>query len=124
MIEQNEAQNSNHGRFISPQLLLRGAIIVSLVLVAFSFSLWFSGTAEKAGEADRLFGSLRFAGFRADFVWVLLTTLASSVAFIPLAIAARRERVARITAALCIGQMAGFCLFIYQVLHSGTLDFG
>ena len=52
----------------------------NLVLIALSWSAWFEGTATRVGAVDHLFGSFRLGGFRADVVWLVLSTLAIALA--------------------------------------------
>ena len=104
--------------------LLRGVASVNLVLVAVSWSRWFSGDAYHLGMVDRLLGWLRLCGFRIDVVWLVLTTAILGVAFLYFAPQSFRSREARINAAFCLCAVVGFCLFVYRALTTGVLDFG
>ena len=75
---------------------------INLLLVAFSWWPWFEGTATKVGAVDHLLGGLRLGGFRADVVWLVISTLLIFAAFFPFLIAARKSRSARINALLCV----------------------
>ena len=46
--------------------LFRSIIAFNLILIALSWSPWFEGTGAKIGAVDRLIGSFRLGGFRAD----------------------------------------------------------
>ena len=52
-------------------LLLRVILGVDAVLIALSFTTWFSGDGKHAGMADRLFRPISGSGFRIDFLYVL-----------------------------------------------------
>jgi len=47
---------------------LRSVILANLVLPGLSFIPAFSGVGDTPGLADRLWGEIRFGGWRADFV--------------------------------------------------------
>jgi hypothetical protein len=104
--------------------LFRVIVAANLVLVALSWWPWFEGTAAKPGVVDHLLGALRLGGFRADFVWLVASTLLIFFALFPFAFEARRSRSARVNALLCVAEILAFCSFVYRVLLSGVLDFG
>jgi hypothetical protein len=54
---------------------LRGIVAVNLALAVLSLIPAFSGIDQGPGLADRLWGNVRFAGWRADIVWVCASTL-------------------------------------------------
>jgi hypothetical protein len=104
--------------------VFRTVVGINLLLVAFSWWPWFEGTATKVGAVDHLLGGLRLGGFRADVVWLIISTLFIFAAFFPFLIAARKSRSARINALLCVVEILAFCSFIHRVLTTGVLDFG
>jgi hypothetical protein len=105
-------------------VITRGVIAADLILVALSWWPWFEGTATKPGEVDQLLSSVRLGGFRADFLWLMISTLFIFLAFFSFLKDARSSRSARITAALCVLEILAFCSFVYRILTSGLLDFG
>jgi hypothetical protein len=104
--------------------IIRGVIAVNLIMVSLSWWPWFEGTATKPGEVDRLLSSVRLGGFRADFVWLMISTLFIFLAVFFFLKDARRSGSARITTALCVLEILAFCSFVYRALTSGLLDFG
>jgi hypothetical protein len=105
-------------------LMIRGVVLFNAALIAVSWTRWFSGDAKHVGWADRLFGQIRFGGFRADFLWIVLSTAALGIAFLYFASQSFRSREARVNAMFCLCGIVAFCLFIYRVLTTGVLDFG
>ena len=55
--------------------VLRGVLAVNFILLILSFIPTFSGIGSEPGLADRLWGNLRLAGWRADVVWMCVSTL-------------------------------------------------
>jgi hypothetical protein len=107
-----------------------GTLIVWLVSVAdlsliwLSWFSWFGGTEHHAGMADKLFGQMRFGGFRADIVWLCLST--GVLFFIGgfFLLQARTSRNARISAALCVAEVLSFAMYMWHAVTSGLLYFG
>jgi hypothetical protein len=98
--------------------------IVNLSLIWVSWTPWFGGTAQHAGMADKLFGQMRLAGFRADIVWLCVSTGVLFLVGWFFILQARTSRSARINAALCVAEVLSFALYVLHVLTSGVLDFG
>jgi hypothetical protein len=96
----------------------------NLVLIALSWSAWFEGTATRVGVVDHLFGSFRLGGFRADVVWLVLSTVAIAVAGLLSLLKVRNSQTAQINALLCAVEVLAFCSFVYRILTTGVLDFG
>jgi len=105
-------------------LLIRILAAINLLLAGLTWSSWFEGTADRAGLADRIFGTFTVGGFRIDFVWFVLSSVFLFFAFFYFIIQARKSRAARVNAAICLAATLAFCLAIYRVLTSGLLDFG
>jgi hypothetical protein len=105
-------------------LTIRSVVLFNAALVAASWSRRFSGDANQVGWVDRLLGQIRLGGFRADFVWIVLSTLALGIAFIYFAPKASQSREARVNAVFCLCGIIAFCLFIYRAFTTGVLDFG
>ncbi len=55
--------------------ILRGVLTVDLALFVLTFVPAFSGIGPAPGLADRLWGSVRFGGWRADVVWMCGSTV-------------------------------------------------
>jgi hypothetical protein len=51
----------------------RTVVVINFVRFGLSFFVDFEGTTNQIGLSDKLF-SLRFGGFRIDFVWLVVTT--------------------------------------------------
>jgi hypothetical protein len=98
--------------------------VANLLLIWLSWIPWFGGTAQHAGIVDKLLGHIRFGGFRADFVWLCLSTVALFLAALFFILRSRTSRDARISAALCAAAVLSFVLYIWHALFSGVLDFG
>ncbi|MBB5061428.1 phosphoglycerol transferase MdoB-like AlkP superfamily enzyme [Granulicella aggregans] len=96
----------------------------NLVRIALSWSAWFEGNATRVGAVDHLFGSFRLGGFRADVVWLVLSTLAIALAGLLSLLKVRNSQKARIDALLCAVEVLAFCSFVYRILTTGVLDFG
>ena len=116
---------SERGLILSPsEKIMRGTIVFNLALVALSWWPWFEGTAVRPGAVDHLLGAFRLGGFRADLVWLVVSTLFIFFALFPFLFKARTSRFARTNALLCFAEIIAFCLFVYRILSSGVLDFG
>jgi hypothetical protein len=109
---------------MNKEKVFRVIVAGNLVLIAFSWFPWFEGTAYRPGVVDHLLGGLRLGGFRADAIWLFVSTLFIFVALFPFLIKAKKDRSARINALLCIIEILAFCSFVYRVLTSGVFDFG
>jgi ABC-type transport system involved in cytochrome c biogenesis permease subunit len=104
--------------------ILRGLVVFNIVLVAVSWSRWFSGDARHIGMVDQIIGHLRLGGFRVDVLWLVFTTIFLGIAFLYFASHSLRSREARINAIFCLCGIVGFCLYVYRALTTGVLDFG
>jgi hypothetical protein len=104
--------------------VLRSIVVFNTMLVAVSWSRWFSGDAGHVGVVDQIIGHLRLGGFRVDVLWLVVSTIFLSVAFLYFASHSLRSREARINAIFCLCGIAGFCLYVYRALTTGVLDFG
>ena len=85
---------------------------------------WFGGTDQKVGLADKLFSAGHVGGFRADFVYLVLSTIVISLAFVVLFPNFRKSRAARISAFLCGAEVIVFVAFVCLMLVTGLLYFG
>jgi len=63
-------------------------------------------------------------GFRADFVWLLFSSIAVFLLFWFFLFSVRESRSAKINAALCAIEIIAFAVFIHHILVSGLLYFG
>ena len=70
-----ERPASSHLKMTAADWALRGVLAVNVALLALSFVPAFSGIGPEPGLADRLWGNLRFGGWRADVVWMCGSTL-------------------------------------------------
>jgi hypothetical protein len=111
--------------FRRPQsVLLRFVLSVNLLLIALSFTKWFSGDANHAGFADILFGSIRSGGFRVDFLYVLASGLFAFVMLLVFASEKSRTQHAKFDAWLCTFSSLGTVTYVIYILFSGVLYFG
>lgn len=93
-----------------------------MILVALLWWPWFGGTAEKAGEVDRLLNPFRMGGFRPD--WLVFSTIFIAISLFVFHFIARGDGNARVNAYLCLIELLAFCSFVYRIVSSGLLDFG
>ena len=95
--------------------LIRGLLAINVALFILTFIPAFSGVGQGPGVADRLWGSVRFGGWRADVVWMLV----SSIVILFGGLRRTAERGAeKTTSNLCWAWLA--CLFFYlcyAVMH-------
>jgi hypothetical protein len=98
--------------------------IANISLIWLSWTSWFGGTAQHAGIADKLFGQLRFGGFRADIVWLCLSSAVLFFAGWFFILKSRKSRYARISAGLCVAEVLSFVTYVWHSLTSGLLYFG
>jgi hypothetical protein len=96
----------------------------NVLLAALTWSTWFEGNEKHAGFADHLFASLRFSGFRADFVWIVLSIPLFLVGSIFFFVLGKQIRATRIDACLSLIAALANCAAIYHMLFSGLLYFG
>ncbi|HEY4010523.1 MAG TPA: hypothetical protein VGM11_10265 [Acidobacteriaceae bacterium] len=104
--------------------MIVAVVLVNVTLTALSWTVWFGGNAGKVGFADRIFGNARLGGFRADVVWLVLSTLGLAFGFFHSLSRASRDREARLNALLCCAGVIAFVLFLYHSVTAGVLDFG
>ena len=104
--------------------LFRGVITLNFLRLGLSFWPWFEGTAGSVGECDRLFGDLRWGGFRIDFLWLTASTLVIFVAIFPFCSLSKLDRRARLDAFLCGAWTVGYVVYLGRALATGLLDFG
>jgi hypothetical protein len=98
--------------------------VANLALIWLSWFPWFGGSEQHVGIADKLFGQMRLSGFRADIVWLCLSTGVLFFAGCFFILQARRSRNARVSAALCVAEVLSFAMYILRALTSGLLYFG
>jgi len=101
-------------------LLVRIVVLFNVFLIA----LGFTENAERGGLPEKLFGHLRFDGFRFDFVWLCLSTATLFLATFFFASLYRESKAARSNTGFCIVGLLAFCIYVGYVLFSGVLDFG
>jgi hypothetical protein len=104
--------------------LFRGVVALNFLRFALSFSTWFEGSAEAPGFADRLFNPFHGNGFRWDFVWLIFSSGAIFFALFYFLAQIKRDRGAKLNAALCVVWLAAFFIYVLRILHSGLLDLG
>jgi len=115
------AEASKHRKDMGA-LLLRGTIALNFLLFVLSWCPWFLGSEKHWSVSDQLFGSYRFAGFRADFVWMIASTIYIFFAALFFLFQARTDPSVRLNLGLCMAEVLGFCLFIYGSLTFSFLN--
>ena len=105
-------------------IVFRCIVGFNLGLIGLSWSPWFEGTATTLGAADRWFGAFRLGGWRADVVWLVLSTVAIALIGLSIVFKAKNSRAVRIDLLLCAAGFLAFCSFVYRILTAGVLDFG
>ena len=97
--------------------LLCSVIAVNFILFVLTFFPAFSGIGAQPGLADRLWGNYRFAGWRADIVWVVtssavlfLLSLAYSVSS-----TARRSRAYKLVVISSLGWLGCFVVYVRYI---------
>jgi hypothetical protein len=96
-------------------LLLRSTVLFNLLLVGLAWSPWFEGNERDIGFADKLFGELRFGGFRADVVWLFFSSFLLLFPLLYFFERAKGSGAARLNVIFCVAGIAGFCFFLYRL---------
>jgi hypothetical protein len=105
-------------------LILRAILAVNWVLFVLSFWPRYAGTAINRGLADEWFGMRDLGGFRADFVWLGISTLMAAVAFFFFFDERKSDARAHVDILLCGGWVIACFVMVYHMAHTGILDFG
>jgi hypothetical protein len=109
-------------------VLLRALLGVNFTRFALSFSDRFEGTGKTAGWIDHALATNRMAGFRLDFVWLVLST--PIILFIANHLFAQSRgrpeaiRSTRIDLFLSVVWLFAFLFYVFRLLFTGRLDFG
>jgi len=102
---------------------LRIVLAFNFVRFALSFVPRFEGTAEAPGLADRIF-RFSVAGFRIDFVWLIVSTVLIAVALVVL-LTDRETRSETVNdSVFSLFWIMAFLVYIFRALATGVLDFG
>jgi hypothetical protein len=104
--------------------MLRIAIVLNFVRFALSFIPRFEGTAQRAGIIDRLLGSSTVFFFRADFAWLLGSTMVIFLATLYFVRASKKDSRARLDAVLCQMWIVAFVVYLIKLLLTGVLYLG
>lgn len=102
---------------------LRLVILMNFVRFGLSFLPWFEGTSQDSGLADRIFRT-QWYGFRADFVWLTISTMFIVVALFYFLPKRREGDGVQMNVYLCIAWVLAFVVYLGKVLATGILDFG
>ena len=95
--------------------LLRALLVVNFTLFVLTFIPAFSGIGPKSGVADRWWGEYRFGGWRADVVWMLLSSVVIFVGALPWT---AEPGARRTTSILCRYWLGCFAVYLgYVVIH-------
>ena len=74
--------------------------------------------------ADRLFWDYRFGGFRADLVWLIVSTAFIFLALLGFATSTRDVRSVRINRWLCVAWILACFIYMVKIVVTGELYFG
>jgi hypothetical protein len=105
-------------------ILFRIVVGLNFIRFALSFSPAFEGTGEINGIADRLFNPNHHFGFRLDFVWLVISTVAIVLATVVFIRGIEKDRRARINVILGLTWSIAFAVYMARSLTSGILSFG
>lgn len=105
-------------------LVLRVVIALNFVLIILSFFPWFEGTEQKPGVADEIFGRYRLGGFRADFVWLTVSTVVIFFCLRSILRISKTNTRMKLDLCLHIAWIVAFMVFVARALLSGILYFG
>jgi hypothetical protein len=104
--------------------LLRCVIGLNFLLFGLSFSPAFEGDEHTPGAADWIFNPHHTNGFRADFIWLVVTTILIFGALCVSVPRMARSRSARVDVALSALWIVAFIWYVERILMMGLLDFG
>jgi hypothetical protein len=105
-------------------VIVRCVLTLNFLLFALSFSVWFEGNSKQVGMADRLFENYRFDGWRADFVWLILSTGFILLALMAFGISDKDFRSLRNTKWLCVAWIVACVIYVVKSVLTGQLWFG
>ena len=103
--------------------IIRSIVAVNFVRFLLAFVPSFEGTEKSVGAADKIF-AWRISGFRADFVWLVITTVLIFIAGIYFLLGIKEDRTAKTDALLCAAWVLAFFIYIARSLFTGMIDFG
>src|SRR4051812_41120029 len=115
-MSQTAPDGPSSDRVTTRDWFFRGLVVVNLTLLVLIFVPTFSGIGSNApGLADRVGGKIRLAGWRADVVWVCVSTMCILLA----AVGPASERgISRLTSVLCRLWIGCFVVYgSYVLLH-------
>jgi hypothetical protein len=107
--------------FATLRWALRITIGLNALRFALSFVPQFEGTAHKVGMIDRMLGAYTIFGFRADFAWLIGSTIVIFLAIFYLSKISTRDSQARFDMLLCVGWSVMFLIYVIKSLMSGLL---
>lgn len=94
---------------------LRTVVLLNLLLVALSWSTWFEGDERHSGVADLLFGGLRLGGFRADLVWIFLSSFLLTVPLLYFFERRKESKRASVNLAFCFLGILTFGIYLCRL---------
>ena len=103
--------------------IIRSIVAVNFVRFLLAFVPSFEGTDKSVGAADTIF-AWRMAGFRADFVWLVVSTILVFLAGVYFIFRIKEDRTAKTDVILCAAWVVAFIIYIARTLFTGVLDFG
>ena len=104
--------------------VFRAAIALNFVRFALSFVPKFEGTAARAGIADKLFGAYTVGFFRADFAWLIGSTIVLFAATFYFAKDSENDPQARLDVLLGWTWIVAFVIYLIKSVFTGVLYSG
>ena len=95
--------------------ILRATVLFNLLLIGLAWSHWFEGNEQDIGFADKLFGGLRLGGFRADVVWLFLSSFLLLFPLLYFFERAKESGAAKVNVIFCLAGISGFCIYLYRL---------
>jgi len=101
--------------------VFRAALALNFVRFALSFVPKFEGTAARAGIADELFGAYTVGFFRADFAWLIGSTIVLFAATLYFAKDSENDPEARLDVLLGWTWIVAFVIYVIKSIFTGVL---
>lgn len=115
MTKNEQATQSSFSSSQIAGLILRTTVLFNLILIGLAWSPWFEGNDREIGFADKLFGGLRLGGWRADVVWLFLSSFLLLFPLLYFFERAKESGAAKVNVIFCLAGIVGFCFFLYRL---------
>lgn len=94
------------------EMVLRSIAALNLSLILLMCCVWYEGTLGAPGISSAFFGRFRVGGFRADEMWLAVSTIVLFTAM-PLVVKTTSPT-RKLTALICFAEYLAFSLFVYR----------